>query len=250
MQSLEPAVKEYDFAVTSYLIDEENNLSLSSLVALIGETAWVHVADLGFGYDHLKQSGCSWILLKQRIQMEAWPRWGETLRLRTWLRPDAKVVVEREFEFLLNCKVIGRASSFYISMNLTTRKPEILPFPKDGALFFAHPDPCPDPETVQVPAERQPLGTFKVRPSECDMHQHVNNAKIAAWVSDTVPGIIRRNHSVKEYQVEFLSEVKLGDAVEILGASWSRQSFSEPIGLEGKNRRTEQRAFVAQVRYG
>lgn len=249
VEYLEPAVKEYDYAVTSFLIDEKNNLSLSSLVALIGETAWVHVAELGFGYDQLRQSGCSWILLKQRIQMEAWPRWGETLKLRTWLRPNAKVVVEREFEFLLHSRVIGRASSFYISMNLNTRKPEILPFPRNEALFFAQPDPCPDPETFQIPPERQPLGTFKARPSECDMHQHVNNAKIAAWVSDTVPGIIRRNHSVIEYQVEFLSEVKLGDTVDVLGSDWSPQSFSQPIGLEGKNRRTDQRAFVAQIQY-
>lgn len=249
LQAKAPAVKEYDYPVTSFLINEKNDLSLSSLVALIGETAWVHVADLGFGYEHLKQSGCSWILLKQRIQMEAWPCWGETLTLRTWLRPNAKVVVEREFEFLLNSKVIGRASSFYISMNLNTRKPEILPFPKDGALFFAQPHPCPDPETVQLPAERQPLGAFKARPSECDMHQHVNNAKIAAWVSDTVPGIISKNHTVREYQIEFLSEVRLGDTVDILGSTWSQQPFTEPIGLEGKNRRTDQRAFVAQLQF-
>ena len=44
-----PAVKEYDYPVTSFLINEKNDLSLSSLVALIGETAWVHIADLGFG---------------------------------------------------------------------------------------------------------------------------------------------------------------------------------------------------------
>ena len=250
MQDLEPAVKEYDFVVTSYLINEKNDLSLSSLVGLIGEVAWVHVADLGFGYEYLNQSGCSWILLKQRIQMEAWPRWGETLTLRTWLRPNAKVVVEREFEFLLDSKVIGRASSFYISMNLSTRKPEILPFPKDGALFYSLPHPCPDPETIQIPLECQTLSTFKVRPSECDMHQHVNNAKTAAWVSDTVPGIISKNHSVKEYQIEFVSEVKLGDQVDILGETWSKQSFTEPIGLEGMNKRTGQRAFVAQLQFG
>lgn len=250
MEHVASAVGEYDYSVTSFLINEKNALSLPGLVALIGETAWIHVADLGFGYEYLRQNGCSWILLKQRIQMDAWPRWGETLTLRTWLRPNAKVVVEREFEFLINSRVIGRASSFYISMNLRTRKPEILPFPKDGALFFAQSHPCPDPETVQLPPDRQFLGAFKVRPSECDMHQHVNNAKIAAWVSDTVPGIISKNHSVIDYQVEFLSEVKLGDTIDILGSAWSHHSFSEPNSLEGKNKRTDQRAFVAQLQYG
>ena len=245
----EPAVKEYDYPVTSFLINEKNDLSLSGLVALIGETAWVHVADLGFGYDHLKQSGCSWILLKQRIQMDTWPRWGETLTLRTWLRPNGKVVVAREFEFLLHSKIIGRASSFYISMNLNTRKPELLPFPQDEALFYAHANPCPEPEPVRLTPERQVLGSFKVRPSECDMHQHVNNAKTAAWISDTVPGIISKKLSVKEYQVEFLSEVKLGDTVDILGDAWSQHSFTEAIGLEAKNRRSDQRAFWAQLQY-
>ena len=249
MKHSELAVKEYDFPVTSFLINEKNDLSLSGLVALIGETAWVHVADLGYGYDYLVQSGRSWILLKQRIEMDAWPRWGETLTLRTWLRPNAKVVVEREFEFIVNSKIIGRASSFYISMNLKTRKPEILPFPKDDALFFAHPHPCPDPETISVRPGGQSLGTFKVRPSECDMHQHVNNAKTAAWVSDTVPGIISKKLSVRQYQVEFLSEVRLGDTVDILGETWSQRSFTEPVSLEGKNRRTDQRAFLAQLQF-
>ena len=249
MEYPEPAVKQYSYPVTSFLIDEKNHLSLSSLVALIGETAWVHAAELGVGYEYLMQSGCSWILLKQRIEMEDWPRWEETIILRTWLRPDAKVVLEREFEFLLDSRVIGRASSFYISMNLTTRKPEILSFPKDRELFFTSPHPCPDPETVLLPSERQSLASFKVRPSECDMHQHVNNAKTAAWISDTVPGIISKNRSVKRYQIEFLSEVKLGDTVDILGATWSQHSFSEPISLAGENRRTGQRAFVAQLQY-
>ena len=249
VESSKPAIKEYDYPITSFLINEKNDLSLSGLIALIGEVAWIHVADLGFGYEYLEQRGRSWILLKQRVQMQAWPRWGETLTLRTWLRPNAKVVVEREFEFLLNSQVIGRASSFYISMNLKTRKPEILPFPSDQALFFAKPDPCPDPQPIRLPFEPQNLSLFKARPSECDMHQHVNNAKIAAWIADTIPGIISKNHSLREYQVEFLSEVKLGDTVDVLGKSWSTQSFTDPIALEGKNRRTDQRAFLAQLQY-
>jgi len=80
------------------------------------------------------------------------------------------------------------------------------------------------PFTVNVQAEKifpeaqdaqTTLAEFKVRNSDIDQNNHVNNTKYSQWVLDAVPFELHRDHQIQSYSINFLAETKLGDVVKI-----------------------------------
>ena len=57
--------------------------------------------------------------------------------------------------------------------------------------------------------------TFKVRYSDIDSNQHVNNTKYIDWAIETLPEEIVNNYSLDEIKVTFEKECKYGDTVNV-----------------------------------
>jgi acyl-ACP thioesterase len=54
-----------------------------------------------------------------------------------------------------------------------------------------------------------------VRNSDLDLNGHVNNTRYAQWILDSAPPEAHRTYRVERYEVNFLAEIQLGDAVAI-----------------------------------
>ena len=57
--------------------------------------------------------------------------------------------------------------------------------------------------------------TFKVRYTDIDSNQHVNNTKYVDWAIETLPEEIVNNYSLDEIKVTFEKECKYGDTVNV-----------------------------------
>jgi acyl-ACP thioesterase len=75
-----------------------------------------------------------------------------------------------------------------------------------------------DAGKIDPDADWQPLCRFQVRNSDQDMQGHVNNTRYAQWVLDAVPPESHRAHVLKDYEVNFLAETRLGDSVQVQAA--------------------------------
>ncbi|MFM6927937.1 MAG: acyl-[acyl-carrier-protein] thioesterase, partial [Bdellovibrio sp.] len=56
---------------------------------------------------------------------------------------------------------------------------------------------------------------FRVRNSDLDINQHVNNCKYAQWILDSIPYDLHKSLKLNSYSVNFLAETYLGDKVEV-----------------------------------
>ncbi len=237
-----------EFQVSSFLVDANRRLGLYGLLSLMQESAWSHASHLGFGYARTRESGGSWVVARQRVEMERWPRWEEAVTVRTWLRPPGAVLVTRDFEFLVADQSVGYASAHWLTIDHRSRKPTRIPFPDNPALFRQEEHLTFDPFKIEILETLRSLTEFEVRHSDLDMNGHVNNVRFSQWVLDTLPPTAHSIYSLQSYQVNFLNEARPGDIIEILGPDLSSARPGVEIPFQGRRKTDGRIIFVTRMK--
>jgi acyl-ACP thioesterase len=205
-----------NYKINSLLVNAMGRLGLYGLLNLIQETAWMHAEMLGFGMKTMEEKGLFWVVTRQTLKMSEWPAFGKNIQVQTWLRPPEGVFVAREFRILDESgKEIGSCVTSWLPLERQTKKILL-------AQDLYHWGQIARSETTGLIADKIPvdgtyekLATFRVRNSDLDTNQHVNNTKYAQWILDSIPYDLHRTLKLKSYSVNFLSETHLGDKVEI-----------------------------------
>ncbi|UYL07596.1 thioesterase [Bdellovibrio sp. SKB1291214] len=207
------------FKISSQSVTARGELGLYGLLNLIQETAWQHAERIGFGATQMAQDNLYWVMTRQHTLMNSWPAYGETIRIRTWLRPPEGAFVLRGFKiFNLKDEVIGHCTTSFLALEQGSGK--ILPVQdlRPWDVLISEDPLTVDAEKIPVRGEYQKLTQFAVRNSDLDINLHVNNAKYAQWILDSVPFELHKVLKLNSYSVNFLAETLLGDTVEIQGS--------------------------------
>lgn len=205
-----------EFQITSLLVNSQGKLGLFGTLNLIQETAWGHAEAMGFGMSAMEKENYYWVVTRQVLNMQHWPKHGEKVSITTWLRPPDGAFMTREF--LLRDKdgqMLGSCSTSWIALDRSSRK--IIPI-----LKLRPWEDITSPESTglnneKVPAEGvfEKLAKYRVRNSDLDINQHVNNTKYSQWILDAIPIDLHKNLILKTYSVNFLAETHLGDEVRV-----------------------------------
>lgn len=221
-----------EYQITSLLVNPLGSLGLYGALNLIQETAWMHAESLGFGMADMEKEGLYWVLTRQILQMKEWPHFGKSLKVETWLRPPEGAFVSREFRLLdENNQEIGLCSTSWLALDRQSKK--ILPAEKLRSwdkLTSTHITGLM-PEKIPVAGNYERLARYRVRNSDLDINQHVNNTKYAQWILDAVPYELHKKLKLKTYSVNFLAETHLGDKVEVDRSCDSPNVEQAPQGL-------------------
>lgn len=204
------------FKITSILVNPMGRLGLYGVLNLLQETAWMHAETLGFGMKDMEHQGLFWVLTRQSLQMNSWPRLGQHITIETWLRPPEGAFVAREF-FLKDDKgnILGSCATSWLALDRKTKKvlpskdlrpwDEICLEQSNGLIA----------EKIPVQGAYEMLAKFRVRNSDLDTNQHVNNTKYSQWILDSIPYDLHKSLILKSYTVNFLAETHLGDKVKV-----------------------------------
>jgi medium-chain acyl-[acyl-carrier-protein] hydrolase len=230
-----------DYRVSSFLVDHRKELSLFGLLSLIQEAAWEHADVLGYGHDAMLRRGVIWALIRQQMSIAWWPRWGQDVRIRTWLRPLDGLLVNRDLEFWCEEQCFCRATALYLMLDLTHRRPA--PAPMQARDF--HPDErgIHDPLKIVARPGLPTLARFAIRTSDLDMHAHVNNTRIGQWLTDSVPIEAHAQQRIESYAVDFQAEMHAGETIAIEAAPTGTGSWH----FQGRRQGDERIVFAATV---
>jgi len=116
---------EDEYSISFDEVDTKNEAFVPVLWSFMQETAWHHADHLRLGYSDLKELQYFWVLSRLSIQMAEYPRWGDQIRVKTWLAGIGRLFALRHFS-LANSKgkVIGTAKSAWLVLDLKNRKPQ------------------------------------------------------------------------------------------------------------------------------
>jgi fatty acyl-ACP thioesterase A len=239
-----PKSRPYPFRIRGYEVGPDQHASIVTMANLLQEVASNHAVGMwgrsaeGFATDPaLAELGLIFVMTRMQIQMEAYPRWGDTVHIETWFQDSGKLVAQRDWLVTdaATGKFFGKATSTWVMINLHTRRLSKMPESMRRRCAWYQMDP-PDyaipqehcrlkiPE-VPVPHNTQPAATtssrFVARRGDMDMNGHINNAVYFAWGLETVPEHVYEDAHLYQMEVDFKAECLCGDVIEAHGAAVS-----------------------------
>ncbi|MBP1757696.1 MAG: acyl-ACP thioesterase [Firmicutes bacterium] len=231
----------YPYDIRSSDTDFSDRLQVSTLFALMQESAYRHAEQIGIGTRLLDALDLSWMLSRTSVRLESLPHWGDQIWIRTWSRGARRLLFERDYEFISgdpDNRPFGRATSEWLVVrrdNHRPQRPEIvltaaqLPVHPEAPAVFDFPSPKIEsqigPANQDTPGRKPDLLKYADF-SEIDRNRHVNNTRYIAWCMDaayaalfgglqslTDPGT--RALELRALDINYLSEIRPGDRVQL-----------------------------------
>ena len=206
-----------EYFISSYEVDANGKASLPTLSKFMQETAYNHANHLEFGYHQLKEKNLFWVLSRLLIKIERYPKWGDKIQIRTWPSGVERLFAYRDFRVLTEQGTpIAAAVTAWLILDAQKRRPQRPDELKDRIKLLPN-ERALEERPAKIPGLSNPVEGrfFPVRYSDLDLYNHVNNAKYIEWILDSFPGEMHREFSVTEFEINFLSEAKLGDEAAI-----------------------------------
>lgn len=217
------------FKIRGYEIGPDQRVPLHNICGFMEEAASLHAADLGFSVEELARRGLAWAVTRLWLEFQEQPYLGgdvlsdersSWVEVKTWPVAVERLQYRRDFLIRWKDKILAKAVTDWVVINLESRRAERIPE------FISALQPENAPHVLEVGRPRLPAqdqaprtGSFAVRRADIDRNNHVNNARFAEWVVESVPEEISSARQIKLLQIMYRAEGRFGDTVVARGQS-------------------------------
>ena len=202
-------------------------LRTSALLRYAQDVAWRHSEQLGFDRAWYQERGLGWVVRGCELEvLEAIPI-GHTLRVSTAVVGHRRIWARRLGECsLADGRPAARVTTDWVLLDARNR---VVRIPADFGVAFMNPEVRSEILRVEPPSGGPVLVTeLRVRPSDLDPLDHVNNAVYVDWLEEALEAAGWRDAPdalPRSYRLEYLASAERGDRVEVSlhgdAADWS-----------------------------
>ena len=191
-------------------------LKPGALLQFLQDLASDNAEQLDFGYSYIIKHNLAWFLLKYRLEFDDYPEGIYDLTIKTEPRGYNKMFAYRDFYIMHQDKQIGRATSTWTLVDLTTKSmsnaAEVL---ANNKYMYLHDKREDDLQygKIRLPETFDLEKTFEVRFDDLDVNKHVNNANYIVWAIEPLDFNFRRSHKLKTVDMMFKKEITYGNKV-------------------------------------
>lgn len=215
--------------ICSYDVDPHQTVRVTALCRFMQESAYHHAEHLGLGHSYLAKQNLGWVLARQRIAVDHLPRWGDTVRIRTWPSGHDRLFFHRDFEITMDDgRRVLRASNAWSLIDIEKRaraNPETymkMELPEGPPVFESRPAKLQGCSCIDGQIEPVTYG-------DLDLNGHVNNVRYVEWALDSLPLGFHEMHSVKELECNYLAEALYGQSISVYTEPSGPQQFDHVI---------------------
>jgi acyl-CoA thioester hydrolase len=263
-----PRVHERTFRIRHYECDAYGHVNNANYLRYMQETAFDASAAAGYDLARYAALGTHWIVRETEIDYLSPLRYGDSVRVKTWVEDFRRVRSRRAYE-LYNAAsgdLAARATTDWVYLETATGRPASVP-PDMVPAFL--PDGAPPPARPRQPfppAPPPPPGVFTMRRQvhwqDIDPAGHVNNAQYLVYISDCAFEVARAYGwpaqrsldagfaiIVRRHRIQYLQPARLDDELDI--ATWLFNARPASVMRAFTITRTRDQALLsqAQVRY-
>lgn len=202
-----------DYKIASYFVNLRGRVGLYAMLNFIQDVGWLHARHMQVKLEDNQ----GWVFTRQSLTMHKWPKWNETITIKTWLRPPTSdIFLYRDYEVFHEDQKIGQCTSTFSVIDMQTRKLVNIDLAKYKVNYREDYQHQEFPQKIAWQSASEELAQFQVRNSDLDMNNHVNNTKYAQWLLDALPlDILKGDTHLEKYEINFLAETKSGDVVSV-----------------------------------
>ena len=175
------------------------------------------------------------MLSRLYVEVREWPAWQEQIRVLTWPRGTEGLSAVRDFHvFNERAEQIIAGSSRWLIIGMENRKPQRIDFIREmiGPVNEKAATET-EPGKLILPDHMENISRHVCHLSEIDYNGHVNTSCYLTWMINTIPEDHYKNRNIRAFQLNFLSETKLNEVVNIMSGP-DRECFSATAADGGK----------------
>lgn len=241
---------EESFNVRIYDTDFNNKIKISSIFNYMQEAATNHADNLNLGCEELLDKELFWALSRVKIDVLDFPKFGDEIKIETWPKGTEKLFALRDFKiYNSQNQIIAKATSAWLiidSEKLRPRRPKLFTenigdFKNDHALSEVL-------GKISECEKKEFIFEKRVGYSDIDINQHMNNVKYVELITDSFSQATFKEHQIKSMQVNFLSECKFGNEIQVFKGEL--ENNSNCYYVEGINQHKNNKVFNATVKWG
>ncbi|MEZ5083233.1 MAG: thioesterase [Bacteroidales bacterium] len=224
-------------------VDVTGYMNFAAIARYLQEAAWHSADQLGFGFETAKEMNQFWVLIKQWIKMDRFPKWKEKIVIETWPRGVNGYWVLRDY-FIKDDKgeTLGGVTSSWMLINTLTRRPErpvitpeVLPYiGSQLALEGSAPK-------IEFISQNEKKDSLKVRYSDMDLHGHVNNSRYIEWIFNALSACGLKN-KYSSLQINHLAETVENDILDVVVSDIENTVF-----IKAEKRKDKHPVFIARL---
>ena len=224
--------------IPSFDIDMSGTLKPASFLNYAQEAANIHADYLGVGYDAMQTTRKAWVLSKIHVIFHKLPKWRENINVQSWHKGASGFQYFRDFVVFdaEGKETLISATTSWLVIDIDTRRlSKYTELAEDeGRSICEDVIAAPAPKVI-MPKDVEPVlaMTHTVCYADLDMNAHVNNVKYTEWSMNAIDMEVTKNRRLKELVVNFNSEIKEGDVVDIYRHSTQQGDDMEYI-IEGR----------------
>lgn len=203
-----------DFVVPYYDTNLSGLVSPESLLAYMGEIATLHSDHVGVTIEKLRENNFGWMLNRWKVKINKYPKARDSIQVNTWASDFVKFYGNREFNILdENKDELVKASSIWIFIDFIRKRPLrvtediVNSYGIEGGVQFE------DYYDFNKPFDTGDGLEFRVRKSDIDYNNHVNNVKYFQWMLEALPDYIDSDYLLDEFEILYKKEVGLGSLI-------------------------------------
>jgi medium-chain acyl-[acyl-carrier-protein] hydrolase len=227
----------YNFPLKSCQLDHHGRMPVWIIYHNLQEAAEHNAVDLGFDTETLMQRGLTWVLSRLQLRITSVPKGRQGLEVETWPSAIESRFAHRDFRLRLpgSQEYFAIASSAWLLLDVNKMRPVTVGTHLPDKMVLHRPrmvtEPFPTLEPVGEPAV---VTEFRVRRSDLDINNHVNNVHYVEWLAEAVPESLWRESDVCALDIEYKRAVKFGDVVMIATFPAGEASYVHRMSIAGQ----------------
>ena len=199
-------------------LDVKEKLSITEILKLLQRVTFSHSQLIGLDHQTMiDRDNAFWVITKMKIICNHSIGANQKLTLRTWTRFPQVVRFLRDLQIKEKNKILVNGVSERCCLDYNTRK-----LRRSNSIKY------PDLQMVETKENKLTFSNLKVdvtkkdfvytktiMPTDIDVNLHTNNLKYNVIALDALSLNDLQNKTIKEYEVYFVNESKLGDKIDV-----------------------------------
>jgi acyl-ACP thioesterase len=226
----------YPFELKTHELDQRGRMPLGILYRNLQEAAERNAVDLGFDAETMIKNGLTWILVRLQLRVTVFPEGRRTITVETWPGAVESRFAMRDFRLRYggdqSCFAV--ASSVWLLLDIAKQRPVTVA----RHLRHEHMSDTERMVTEPFPAIRADgvpacVTEFRVRRSDLDINDHVNNLHYVEWLAESVPEDLWRCRNVRSMDVEYKRAVGYGATVRVESFRVAENTYDHRMVVPG-----------------
>lgn len=225
----------FHFQAEPYLMDFRGRVTMPMVGNYLLHAASSHAGARGFGYSEMTERHTAWVLSRLAIEMQAYPKAYDQLRLYTWIDEVGRLFTSRCFELADEAgHTYGFARSIWAAIDLQSRRPTLLDV--EALTPYIDPRPCPIEKPGKIPpVEAQAEGEpYTIKYSDLDINGHFNSVKYIEHLLDQFDVEQFKRQEIGRFEIAYMAEGKPGMPLTLHKAEIAPDHYGLAICSEGK----------------